>query len=120
MARYENAVKAYVSQRLLHLSKQPEKAVNSRVRNHAKSPLPGPRFGADRVFLRLDCVAEIIEELAVLGSSTNLGYSEQLGKAMVPQVVVESPRPGGVFTSGDEQPLNQVLQSIPVEEEDGH
>ncbi len=45
---------------LLHLQKQPQKALNSRARVDAKSPLPGPRFGADRVFLRLDRVPEIL------------------------------------------------------------
>ncbi len=81
IARWKDTVQTDVSQRLLHLPKEPKDALDSHLGIDAKPALPGPRFGTDRVLLRLNCVAEILEELPVFGSSAHLGYSEQLGKA---------------------------------------
>ena len=53
------------------------------LRSRLCGPVPTGYF-SDSIVSR-----EIVEELLIIGSSANLGYSEQFGKAGVPQILVE-------------------------------
>ncbi|MGA2629646.1 MAG: hypothetical protein ABSG54_05465 [Terriglobia bacterium] len=79
-----------MSQGLLEAAEQLEDSLYVGRQIDAKSAWPASRPHAHGVLLRLDGVAEVLQEPTLFRTSAHTCYAKELGKAMMAEVFIES------------------------------